>query len=264
MVCAGLWAGTSEAQQSQPQADIIADFVWSEEFGGGSRILHSRFSDGTWSAPDTVIEDESLNILPAIAAASKTDMAVVWSVVKPRGIILKYSRAALDRKTGSVKWSSGSVLSEKRTVNLAPVVLPVDGGYRAFWSAHEGGDDDVLTSNLGHTGWTQPVMVHPENTWADVLPVAGFNENQDVWLKWELVNETGVDYPVIQFDTGSGVLEERAVNANALDLETLEKESKQRFSLDPPVFFRSKSRATMYIHNPTTHPVRLFPGNLLQ
>ncbi|MBX2868999.1 MAG: hypothetical protein KTR18_10000 [Acidiferrobacterales bacterium] len=262
----GLWliCAAVHAQQRLVEDELLADFVWSEEYSGGSRILYSRFDGKVWSTAQTVYEDDGLNILPAIAAISEVDMMVIWSVVNPRGITLKYSRTLPSQEKSNLIWSPGSVLTEKRIVNLAPVVLPVDGSYRAYWSSHEGGDDDVFSSTLNQEGWTEPKMIHAENESADVLPIAGFNRSQGTWLTWESIGQTEVDYPILQFDTRFGAEGERNDPLTTAEIEILEQESLERFDLDPPVFFRSKSRATMYIRNPTTHPVRLFPGNLVE
>jgi len=148
------------AQEKKLPPDVIADFVWSEMFSGGSRILHSRYFSGNWSRPEIVYEDSGLHILPSIAVLGADDRLVVWSKVDAKGISLRYSRFSKNQSTGQSGWSQDSVLSSSKTVNLAAVLLANEGGYQAYWSAHEGNDDDIFSARLLPGGWTAPVQIH--------------------------------------------------------------------------------------------------------
>jgi len=248
------------AQSSEETRNIVADFVWSEEFASGSRILHSRYSDGAWSKPESVVENVGLNILPAVAAAGPNDMVVVWSTVRPSGVSLRYSRYTRDTSPDG-KWSKDALLTEKYAVNLAPVLLAVNGGYQAFWSAHEGSDDDILSSRFTAGGWTEPVQIHGNNIEVDTLPEAGFDLNQRIWVRWESIGSESAEKRLQTFETEESL--ESPNPGETLDLDQLEKLEGEKNEFMPPVFFRSKSRATMYFHGITTHPIKLFPGNLL-
>jgi len=94
-----------------------------------------------------------------------------------------------------------------------------------------------------------------------MLPKAGFDPDGRVWVSWESIGLRAVEERVLLYETKSSP--GKPVNVTALDLDQLEKESVQLVDLTPPVFFNSKSRAVMYIQGDSTHPIRLFPGNLL-
>ncbi len=248
------------AQESAAPPDVVADFVWSEVLTDGSRILHSRYSKGVWSSPEIVFEDAGLHILPAIAAIGADDRLVTWSKVDANGITLRYSRYTKDPNTGQNNWDKGKTLPTTRTVNLAAVLLANEGSYQAYWSAHEGNDDDILSARLQPGGWTAPVQIHDNNAEVDTLPKAGFDPDGRVWVSWESIGTRAVEDRVFVYETKRSFGKPRSLRR--LDLETLEKESLELIDIEPPVFFKSKSRAVMYIQGDFTHPIRLFPGNL--
>lgn len=248
------------AQASTQAQNVVADFVWSETFSNGSRILHSRYSTGVWSSPETVYEDTGLHILPSIAVLGADDRLVAWSKVSAKGVTLRYSRYAKDRNTNQIGWSEDRALPGKKTVNLATVLLANEGSYQAYWSAHAGNDDDILSARLLPGGWTEPVQIHDNNADVDTLPLAGFDPDGRVWVSWESIGSQAVEDRVLLYETkrSSG----KPASSTTLDLEQLEKESLNLIDIEPPVFFKSKSRAVMYVQGDSTHPIRLFPGNL--
>ena len=239
----------------------MAEFCWSEEFEGGSRIVHSTYRAGAWGGKRTVHSDGDLNILPSIAAAPNGDLVVVWTAFDRNRFSLKYS---LGYGTGpELNWSAARVLTDKLSTNLAPLVIhDRSSTFWVFWTANDGDDDDVYQSRLGAGGWSPPVRVHAQNKTPDILPLAGLSESGAMWLRWDRLqgNLIGRESTVFVISPDDAV----TPNFGEEQIEELRQRQLAVLRLDPPPAFRSRSRASMYLAEDPLLPARLFDGNLLQ
>lgn len=71
-----------------------------------------------------------------------------------------------------VDWSPPEQVSPAGSgtqIGLTGAVL-ADGSWLLAWSAHDGGDDEIVWSLRGDRGWSEPRLLHPPNDNPDIVP----------------------------------------------------------------------------------------------
>lgn len=238
-----------------------ADFVWSEEYSGGSRIVHAEYANGAWDPKQVIYADNRLHILPAIATSPRGIRLAVWTTFDLARFRLMYS--TLESDGDNPGWSRPRVLSERLTTNLAPFLIhDRANAFRLFWSGNDGADDDIYQSRLEAGGWSPAFRIHAGNAVPDILPRAGLDEHGNVWVLWDRLAENRIAQELEYFPLESGTPPGPRVTMDTI-IEW-QRRGETAYRLAPPTSFRSKSRAMMYIAEDPYTPARLFDGNLLQ
>ncbi len=236
-----------------------AAFVWAEDDSKGSRIFLSHHVDGQWQAKQTIIDNQQLNILPAVGIDKNNNQLVVWSTVTRKGSSLYY------RQLSNGKWNEPGILTNKLSTNLAPVIVyDLDTRPWVFWAGNDGADDDIYFSQLTQTGWSEPYRVNTGNKIPDILPEAGLDDFGNVWVTWKRLNGNQYDDEFEVFDL---VKHKPGAASNLFDVETIRRYQARvelEYPLEPPVIFNARSRATMYFPDEQNSPTKLFDGNLIQ
>lgn len=235
-----------------------AEFIWSEEYGDGSRIILSTYRNGAWSAGEDVVRDQSWNILPTLGTNSKNHKLAVWSTVaQSERSVLKYSL-----KTGS-GWQAPQILTDRLLTNLAPVFVfdHQDVGW-VFWSANNGDDDDIYVSRFIAGQWTEPQSVNDDNDVPDILPEAGMDEAGNIWVSWQ----TLADYTYIEvsktFDQASHEKMPSSNSISAQQIQQLKSRSQLQHQRQPPESFKSMGRASIHFAKDRRLPVRAVESKL--
>ena len=236
-----------------------AEFIWAEEDLNGTRIVMSSYRGGVWQPGEKIIDDKNLNILPAMGMSRKNQKLAVWSTVSAAGSILKYSL-----KRGN-SWQPAKILSNTMSTNLAPVVVfDNDDIAWVFWSANDGGDDDIFVSKLINGNWTAANRVHADNVVPDILAEAGQDENGNIWVTWQQLQNNAYVEQSQSFELSSKRAMAQASALNTEKLQQLKQRSDKVNSIEPPEFFKARSRATLYFPNNKTRPSMPVDGNIIQ
>ncbi len=165
---------------ASPLLAADAEYIWAENDFPGSTLYISTYQNGAWGEKEPIFSDENLNILPALGSDSKGNYLAVWVTLMPGGrSILKYS---WQEGNG---WTEPDILWNGFKENLAPVVLfdAADTPW-VFWSANDGGDDDIYMSFYTGNSWSTPRQVNKDNDVPDILPLTTLDENGDVVVVW--------------------------------------------------------------------------------
>ena len=234
-----------------------AEFIWSEEDQNGSQIMLSSYKQGAWQPGEKIVDDNNLNILPAIAVNSKNHKLAVWSAVSTNHSELKYSI-----KRGG-KWQAAQTLSKQMSTNLAPVVVFDNNDICwVFWSANSGEDDDIYVSKYIQGEWTQAERVNQDNSIPDILPEAGQDENGNVWVTWQQLQNNGYVELSRSFEIQS---KRRLAQSSATKIDKIRQMKQQSdlgSAIQPPEFVKTRSRATLYLPGNKTRPSRPVKGNI--
>lgn len=236
-----------------------AEFIWSEEDQIGSRILLSTYQNGVWSAGESIVEDQSWNILPTLGTNSKNNKLAVWSTIgQGERSILKYSM-----NTGG-GWQDPQVLTDKLLTNLAPVIVfdDEDVGW-VLWSANDGDDDDIYMSRFISGRWTEPQRVNEDNDVPDILPEAGMDNAGNIWVSWQtLADDTYVEVSKT-FAKTSHLKMHSSNSMSEQQIEQIRLRSNLQHQLQPPAFYKSMGRASFHFPNDRYLPARAVESSLL-
>ncbi len=215
------------------------EFIWAEDHPDGSKIYTSEYREGEWQEKTLIAEDENLNILPALGSDSKTNRLAVWVTITPNGnSVLKFSF----KREGD--WQHSRILTNLFKTNLAPVIIfdSQDSAW-VFWSANDGNDDDIYMSHIANNRWIQPVEINSDNDVPDILPKAGLDESDNIWVSWQQ----------LQDDMTYREVSKKLVDGNWTGAQKHQikiQEDKSEFEhLTPPPFFQGRSRATFHFPN---------------
>ena len=232
-----------------------AEFIWAEDGINGSQIYMSQHKNGAWQPAEKIVDDNNLNILPAIGSDAKGQHIAVWSMVDGAKSILEYSI-----KRGN-SWTKPAVLADQMTTNLAPIeVFDSNDVCWVFWSANDGGDDDIYVSKFIKGSWSAPERVNEDNDTPDILPEAGLDDNGNIWVSWQQLQEDGYVEVSSSFETNN---RRKMASLRATKMQTI-KQLKLRSEFEnpikPPSNFSSRSRATMYFPNDKKRPSKAVKG----
>ena len=162
---------------------IGAELIWSEVKNNGSAIYSSVYKEGAWGEKKKLVSDNNLNILPTLSESNSGKKMIVWSRILQEGSNLNYT--VIDTQ-GNQKRGS---LETPFATNLAPVVIHDSNNTPwLFWSANDGGDDDIYMSRFVSERWTKSIRVNEENDVPDILPEVGMDKNGCVWVSWMQMN----------------------------------------------------------------------------
>lgn len=232
-----------------------AEMVWSEEDGDKSHILYSSFQDGSWQNPEILVEDDALNILPALGTNSKNQQLLVWVVVKNSGLTeLRYQF----RKNSF--WGKPHQIPTSFQTNLAPVILcDHKDVFWLFWAANSGGDDDIFMSNWRKGKWSRPIQVNIDNSVPDILPDAWIDDAHGIWVSWQQMDGQGNYQQVEQMLTTDGqqknmLNHQKRYSAPRKKVETFNNQ------LALPFFLDTKGRSTIHFRNNRSHPSQTIRG----
>lgn len=161
-----------------------SELIWAENDGDVSGIYHSEIKGGSIGVKKTLIESDGVNILPSISIDGNGNTTVVWSNIVVQNTILNYLIIKAD---GS---KLGGLIQTGFSTNLAAVVIHDSFNTPwLFWSANNGGDDDIFVSRFIENNWTVPLLVHSKNNFVDMLPQAGMDSDGTVWVSWQQMND---------------------------------------------------------------------------
>ena len=234
-----------------------AEFIWAEDGQNSSRIVLSTFKDGAWQPGEKIIEDENWNLLPTLGADSGENKIAVWSTVEADRSLLKYTI----KRQG--QWLPAKILTDTLKTNLAPIVVfDSNDVCWVFWSANDDDDDDIFMSKFEAGVWLTPERVNSDNDVPDILPDAGMDNNNNIWVSWKTLTDDGY---VTTSKSYSKFNSQKMARSQALSVQQIE-QIKSRSILDhpiqPPPFFKSLSRASFYYPDDKKHPTRVIQGNL--
>ena len=220
---------------------IDAEIIWSENIGSKSKIFLNRYHRGVWDAPDLIVESDKLSLLPSVGSDGEGNQVALWVEIQNDGKSkLKYS--FLKNKG----WNHPLFIPEQQNENLAPVVVYDSFKHPIiFWSSNDGeNDDDIFMTRWSSKGWETPRIIHEENNVPDILPEAGMDEANRIWVCWKKINEEKVYIESCRIIFPNG--ETKEIKKEKID-RRLDNDIKK---IEPPTFKFGKSRATVH-----------FPGN---
>lgn len=232
---------------SSPVFAVDAEFIWAETDAVGSSLYISRYQDGVWGEKEVIVSNANFNFLPALGADSLGNHLAVWVIIKSAGkSLLEYSF----KRQGS--WSAPKVVNHSFAENLAPVILfDTFNAPWIFWSANNGGNDDVYMTSYSGGVWKQPVKVNEDNDVPDILPKAWLDESGDIVVSWEQL-QPDMTYQEVSRKIAGGLSNFSHKESKLLRKNKKNVEIWQDMLLSHPPFDMN-SRATLY-----------FPENRLQ
>lgn len=233
-----------------------AEFIWTEEDENGGRILLSEYKNGGWQPGEVVVDDGEFNILPALGADNKGRRIAVWSTIERDKSLLKFTWQVNGR------WQKPKVLSDQMTTSLAPALV-VDNNDTpwVFWAGNNGDDDDdIYMSRYSSGQWTGPERVNDDNAVPDILPEAGLDEGGNVWVSWQELTQAGYVELSMAYEVATKRQMAASKAMSTQQVRQLKALSDLENPMQPPAFFNSRGRASLYFPNDRKRPSRAVQG----
>lgn len=140
------------------------DLIWLEVDNTDSTIFFSQHKNNRWSAKQSLATGSEVKLTPAIASHANKHVAV-WVTSSESGkLSLVYST-----KPGR-KWRTPQPVRFNFQETTAPVLISFSNQFFLFFAANSNDDDDIYMSTFENNGWSDPIMVHPDNSVPDLLP----------------------------------------------------------------------------------------------
>ena len=153
------------------------DLVWSQSDGLRYEIFISTQTNGEWSTPVQLTDNNANNLHPVLDIGTNGTKWVFWSAVRPNGISVQY---AVFKNNA---WSEPQSLPLEQNSAITPFVLAdKKGGVWLVWAGNDGGNDDIYYSHYQDSQWTDPQILHAANEVPDIKPVIQYNDEGNIEL----------------------------------------------------------------------------------
>ena len=164
-----------EGKAAQKQRDL----VWSQSDGLRYEIFSSTETNGEWSIPVQITDNNANNLHPVFDVEIDGTKWLFWSAVRPGGISVQY---AVFKDNA---WSEPQSLPLEQQSAITPSVLAdKKGGIWLVWAGNDGGNDDIYFSRYHKNRWSDPQILHAANEVPDIKPEIGYNEEDRIEVTW--------------------------------------------------------------------------------
>ncbi|MCI5157237.1 MAG: hypothetical protein D3906_02160 [Candidatus Electrothrix sp. AUS1_2] len=155
------------------------DLVWSQSDGLRYEIFSSTKTNGEWSPPVQVTNNNANNLHPVLDVGTDGTKWLFWSAVRPAGISVQYAVFTNNA------WSEPQNLPLEQHSAITPSVLAdKNGDVWLVWAGNDGGNDDIYYSRYHGSRWSEPQVLHAANEVPDIKPEIGYNEEDRIEVTW--------------------------------------------------------------------------------
>lgn len=140
------------------------ELIWLEIDNTDTTIFYSQHKNNRWSAKESLATGSKIKLTPAIASRANNRVAV-WVTSSEAGeLSLVYSI-----KPGK-NWQIPQPIYFNFQETTAPALISFNHQFFLFFTGNRNDDDDIYMSRFENNGWSEPIMVHPDNSVPDLLP----------------------------------------------------------------------------------------------
>lgn len=140
------------------------ELVWLEAEGAETTICYSLYRDNGWSPKRILAKGKEMKVTPAIASIKNKSMAIWVNVSELAQLSLTYAIGT------DGNWQLPRKLHFDFQETTAPALIAFDQRFYLFFAGNYNDDDDIYMTVFDNNHWTEPEMVHPDNSVPDVLP----------------------------------------------------------------------------------------------
>ena len=142
----------------------VVDLVWLEIKDTDSIIYYSQYKKNKWSVKVPIAAGKEIKLSPTIASTKNISLAIWVTIVEPSGLSFNYSRKNLS------EWQKPQQVPFEFDEATGPALIFFNQKFCLFFAGNRSEDDDIYMSIYENNGWSEPIMVHPDNNTPDVLP----------------------------------------------------------------------------------------------
>lgn len=140
------------------------ELIWLETDRTDSTIYYSQHKNNRWSPKQRLTTDNEIKLTPAIASNADKHIAV-WVTFEESGkLSLSYSI-----KQGG-QWRPPQPVEFNFHEITAPAIINYSHKFYLFFAGNNRDDDDIYMSTFDNNSWSDPVIIHPDNSVPDLLP----------------------------------------------------------------------------------------------
>ena len=228
------------------------DLIWLERDNSDSTIYYSRYINDHWTAKKSLASGSKIKLTPTIASMTNKSVAVWVTSMEPNGLTLAYSIKPNKR------WQTPQPLQFNFTETTAPALIVFKHQFYLFFAGNRGDDDDIYMSIFEKSGWSDPIMVHPDNSVPDLLPEPRIIDGA-LTIVWQQFDGDRYDYKsqeVLSLDMSQNKQKERKLDfqrhvprkATKNELQTRKtKVLKNKFNVNLPRDFKGVGLSKAYV-----------------
>ena len=220
--------------------------VWGEQNQRDSvyDLYFSAQENGEWSAPEEMSDSGLPDILPSFGSNSRGDLWLVWTQLSDVTGRLQFRR----RINGN--WQPVQTLETGLKTNMAPsLIVDQQDIPWLVWAGVKDQDDDIYYSRWQGEDWTQPALVHPDNTVPDILPELSLSPAGYPRVRWKGYNNG--EYVYFTREWNGSTWEIVADIDVLLRSATLMREQQDSAAADIPAFIKDRSQAAVLVEGRT-------------
>lgn len=234
------------------------DLVWLETDNTGSTIFYSQYNEKQWSAKTPIAAGKEVKLSPTIASTKDVSMALWVTMAEPPWLSFTYLRKI------NQKWQTPQQAPFNFNETTGPALIAFDQKYFLFFAGNRSDDDDIYMSVYENDGWSDPIMVHPDNTTPDVLPEVQINDgvltliwqhfdgNEYVYKSQKVFTTEDTSYSVIQDLNFQEIFPK---DATENDVQNKEEQILQaRFNIELPPDYNSLGPGKAYVQDDLEMP----------
>jgi hypothetical protein len=170
--------------------DGIAHLVWTDDFGGASRVFYSNWNGTTWATPKIIAPLVTGDATaPAIAVDSANTVYVTWGEFQVSGFVLYYASST---SGGAGAWSAQPV--PLATGDAPDITMGVTNTAHLVWQQTVSGTREIFYAALNGTSWSLPENVSQTPPDDSILPAIALLPDGRPIVAWsELIGGSQLD-----------------------------------------------------------------------
>lgn len=160
-------------------------WTWAEETDGEQAIFLSKHNGDDWELPVKISNNDSYNVVPSVTKTENDDLWIVWSSFNGQQSKLIYKRQL------NGVWSEEDIYYSGLSSNTAPSIgIDKTGKVWLVWAGFDGISDEIYFTTWNGLAF-EPGKPITSNSIPDVLPVLGFNDDDQPTVQWQQFSTTG-------------------------------------------------------------------------
>ncbi|NPA75995.1 MAG: hypothetical protein GXO25_07960 [Euryarchaeota archaeon] len=175
------WASIKTKTLHYPEMDV----AWAQQEGGRIAIFLCTKNQGVWSQPEKIQDLAGDDLHPTVDRDQRDRIWLAWTAVDYQNFHIHYSV----KEAGD--WGTPAAVPTTTENNIAPYLLVIDDTPWLVWAGNNDDDDDIYYSRFIDNQWEPAKMVHPDNTYPDILPRLEVTATGQPVVLWEQYTDDG-------------------------------------------------------------------------
>ncbi len=170
-----IWATSDSPKPQMPEIDV----TWAQPDADRIAIFLCTKKQGKWGQPEKIHDLFRDDLHPTVDRDGQNRIWLAWTAIDYQDFQIHYTI-----KNKGI-WTEPDSIPVTTENNIAPYLLIINNVPWLVWSGNNSDDDDIYYSRFIDGAWTPAKLVHPDNSFPDILPRLEVTSSGAPMVIWE-------------------------------------------------------------------------------